>query len=58
MSPEEMFGFKKINSHPLEVVSLNMLNAKKIDRCYYYSAKRSDVTGNCFEWKLGENKVI
>ena len=23
-----------------------------------YSAKRSDVTGNRFEWELGENKVI
>ena len=27
-------------------------------RCNYYSAKRSDVTGNRFEWELGENKVI
>ena len=23
-----------------------------------YSVKRSDVTGNRFEWELGENKVI
>ena len=24
----------------------------------YNSVKRSDVTGNRFEWELGENKVI
>ena len=23
-----------------------------------YTVKRSDVTGNRFEWELGENKVI
>ena len=30
----------------------------KIFQRWYNSVKRSDVTGNGFEWELGENKVI
>ena len=48
---------QQLRQRPLVIKQVCLLSCKTGQvRCD--SVKRSDFTGNCFDWELGENKVI